>query len=93
MELIKQTERYNITDILENDWNVSGSVNLEVNKTLHINISITTGLGKHIGEFNYTKQLENNTNSVNYTVTEEYKNTLISYSETLVEQVLTQLNM
>jgi hypothetical protein len=55
MELIKETERYNIIDRSENDWNINGSVNLEVNKTLHINISITTGLGKHIGEFNYTK--------------------------------------
>lgn len=91
MELIKTSENYSISDKKEN-WVVTGSVSSETKGSLNLNVSVNLESGEHIGSFSYSRWEANSNVNINYSVSEENRDALVAYSDTLIDWVLEQFN-
>jgi hypothetical protein len=89
MELIKNSENYNFTDVVDNGWTVTGSASNEVNGSMTLNINVTSD-GEYIGDFYYNKPVEGNVH-ISYNVAEANRDLFVTYSDTVIDFVLSKL--
>lgn len=89
MELIKTSESYRITDSTDT-WNTSGTVSKEHNGVTRMSISMNNTDGSYIGNFNYTISGSGNV-SVNFDCGRTYDEVVFAYGNSLIDQVITQL--
>jgi len=88
MELIKNSESYSFNDTFNNDWRVSGSVSNEINGNINININVSNDSG-YIGDFYYSKPTEGNVH-MSHNVSEDNRDMFVTYTDTIIDFVLTQ---
>lgn len=88
MELIKNSESYNFTDVVENGWKTTGSVNKETNGNLSLNINVSSEL-EYIGDFYYNKPTEGNIH-MSYHVSEDNRDMFVTYTDSVIDFVLEQ---
>jgi hypothetical protein len=82
MTLTKNSTNYNVQDKI-NDVNVNGSVSVNEDGSINININTDNG-----GYASYTKNAEGN---VNFNSSFNEANDLIDYMQTLVGEILQEL--
>lgn len=84
MEIVKQNETYNITDIL-NEWFVSGSITTDSNGITYANLNINDGMNQ-IGYYNINISKDNMTN-VNITALPQYIDVVTDYSQEALKKI------
>lgn len=92
MELVKLNEAYNLVDT-NDSWMTSGSVTVETNGNININANTTLKIEtteNQWGSLNYQKTSEGKTH-VNYSFSGAYKSDYVDYAETLISEVLNQI--
>lgn len=84
MEIVKQNETYNITDVL-NEWSVSGSITTDSNGIIYANLNINDGMNQ-IGYYNINISKDSMTN-INITVLPQYIDTITDYSQEALKKI------
>lgn len=90
MEIVKQQEIYLITDeVSESGWQMTGSANVQTNKSMNINFTVTKPgeLTENIGDCTYSNDGETNMTNVSYNVAEPKRTDFVQYIDTVVSQV------
>lgn len=90
IEIIKQNETFQLKESTDNGWAMSGSASKEVSGSYSINFSVTKPgeLSEYIGDCSYYKPSEDGQVSINYTVSEQNRDALVAYSDTVLDAVL-----
>lgn len=87
MEIIKQNESFTLKDTTET-FEMIGSANREVSGSLNLHFNVNKVGGERVGEGHYNKYGE--TSDVNFGVncSEENRDELLAYADTVVDSVL-----
>lgn len=90
IEITKQNETFQLKESTDNGWAMSGSASKEVSGSYSINFSVTKPgeLSEYIGDCNYYKPSEDGQVSISYTVSEQNRDALVAYSDTVLDAVL-----
>lgn len=90
IEITKQNETFQLKESTDNGWAMSGSASKEVSGSYSINFSVTKPgeLSEYIGDCSYHKPSEDGQVSISYTVSEQNRDALVAYSDTVLDAVL-----
>lgn len=90
MELIKLNEAFNIVDTTIDGWETQGQVIKDLDGSIKINFSVTKD-DKHVGSCSY--QIVTGGNLVNFNVSSsvDAEYSFITYSSSVVENILKEL--
>lgn len=89
MEITKQNEIYQISDSTEN-YNISGSLNINLNKSYSFNISMTdTNNSKTM---NYYKTITSDHIDVNYNAPKDSEEDLLNYVKDNMQTISDKVN-
>lgn len=90
IKIEKQNEIYQISEVTDNGWTMTGTAENRTDKSCSINLSISKPgeLMESIGSYNYYSPVENEMISINYNVTEANKDEFLTYVDTVVDTVL-----
>ena len=88
MEITKQSESFNLKDTTE-VYEMTGSAGHEVSGAINIHFNVNKVSGEHIGNGSYNKY--GDSGNVNFSVncSEEYRDELTAYADTVIDSVLT----
>ena len=90
MEITKQNETFNLKDTTEL-YELSGSVSRDASGSINIHINVNSVDGNHVGDCNYNKYGENETVNFSVSSSEENREALAVYGDTVVDSVLEYL--
>lgn len=94
MEIVKQNETYQIFDINEKGWEMTGTANKDVSGSLTISFAVSKSeeLVESIGDCTYSKPFNNGMISVSYSVSEVKRDEFVSYMDSVIDSVLQHFN-
>lgn len=87
MEIVKNSESFNLKDTTEL-FEMDGCVNQDVSGSLNIHFNITFNNGEFMGDCYYNKYKESNTINFNLNCSEEHRDTLTTYANSVIKFVL-----
>ncbi len=87
MEIIKQNESFVLKDN-NGTFEMSGSVNREVSGSINLHFNVNKVDGEHVGDCHYDKYGESSDVNFRVNCSEENRDTLITYADTVVDSVL-----
>jgi hypothetical protein len=87
MEIIKQNESFSLEDT-NGSLVMTGSAIREVSGSLNIYFSVSKGEGKRVGDCHYNKYGENEEVNFGVNCSEENRDELTAYADTVVDSVL-----
>ena len=87
MEIIKQNESFILKDN-NGTFEMNGNVSREVSGSLSLHINVSNLSGERIGDCHYNKYGESNEVNFGVNCSEEHRDTLTAYADTIVDSVL-----
>jgi hypothetical protein len=90
MEITKQNETFNLKDTTEL-YEMSGSASRDAAGSINIHINVNSVDGNRVGDCNYNKYGENETVNFSVSSSEENREALAVYGDTVVDSVLEYL--
>lgn len=91
MEITKINETYKLSEeISENSWKMEGTASKESDGSIQVNFSVnkTGELEGYIGNFNYHKPSVNGNVDVSFNVSEENRDAFMTYTDSIIDQIL-----
>lgn len=87
MEIIKQTESFNLKDKNE-VFEMTGNVSREVSGSLNVHFSVNKVEGEYVGDCNYNKYGEENPINFSVNCSEEHRDELTAYADAVIDEIL-----
>ena len=87
MEIIKQNESFALKDTTET-FEMTGSVNREVSGSLNLYFNVNKVDGERVGDGHYNKYGESSEVNFGVNCSEENRDGLLAYADTVVDSVL-----
>lgn len=90
MEIIKQSESFNLKDNTET-LEMSGSISREVSGSINIHFNVTKVGGERVGDCHYNKYGEAGESNFSVNCSEENRDELMNYADSVIDSVLEHL--
>lgn len=87
MEIIKQSESFNLKDTNET-FEMSGTVSREVSSSINIYFNVNRLSGEYVGDCYYNKYGEDSNINFGVNCAEEVRDELTSYTDTVIDYIL-----
>lgn len=87
MEIIKQSETFNLKDANET-MSMTGSVSRASSGSINLHFSVATLEGDRVGDCNYNKYGESSDATFSVSCAEGHRDSLTAYADTVVDSVL-----
>lgn len=87
MKITKQNETFNLTDTTE-VFVMEGNINRDNEGTLNIHFNVNTTIGDVVGDCHYNKYGDSTTVNFGVNCSEENREALTEYADTVIDSVL-----
>ena len=87
MEIVKQNETFTLKETTE-AYEMTGTTNREISGAINVSINVNRIGGERVGDCYYTKYAEMGNVNFNVSSSEENREELIAYANTVIDSVL-----